>query len=1212
MALPHPHGNASGEIAHNSSYDTGVTPGSTGGKFIGFGEQGTSEIANRPHWALSENIDYIYDVISADRAIPAGDAFTVSGGSGLTHQITDDVWCGDVSYPADAQEGLQLLFNVLDDQYNELLDPSGNEVVVGIVRDATNTTDEYKSGFVTNPTLNFYTIDSSGTPIGAYQIPDTTDVRVMYGSKGSLENLPIDAFTKFKVQSADEAPAGVFWANGSVPMTGDADWNGNRLLNLLEARGSAGADMLLRSQQDLNFQDQYAGPIPFSESGQTAFLGTLNASMLANINSEIQQTRSLSANRTLVKGGVLSYDAVAGTITLPAGMVVSANGESANVGGSVLGPVTASANKFGVIDSTGTFVEKDSPLATDVPVVYYNWNGVDTFTEADDIRWLMNGVAGAIPITVSDNHPYADFDNLNDPIKMINRLHSYSTQTAPVSYEIIVLDSVTVTESITPSVSVKIRGARLQSQNKWPRIIWEGPDADDVFDFASGISIHVENLTIWVMGATNPTGSAVFKNPAEGSTFRNLYIERNGSNNWDYIFVWDASRVCKEVTIDRVRCEDFDISAVDTTAANSTSRDLLISNCYFEGGATIPINVPTERNRIENCDIGNGTTTNIMLGPNSWVVGCTITHTSLSTPSIELYEATDATYFMNDDYSYNILGNLIQGSTQRGIYCAWTGSSSRTAHVNIQNNTFRNCQRAVRIENTASGLGDCSYTIANNQFYEMSSNDDGIYLDTAKNVVISGNAWTNCDGTLIHVIQHTRVAITGNVFESYRWSTGDSHAIQIDDSDSDDEEILIQGNIFTGNGAGADPTPIYINGNNVTVDGNHFGTDVATIVKGVLMETGKRCKVTNNTFRGIREEAIRIAMYDSADPEDGWVLVSGNLFTLSNHGYVPGTVLVMGTPGCRIINNVFVGDRSDFNQQSGAVYANDLLRSFEGLVVSNNTFRDVIGKKSTGSEWRVVWVEGDTYTDHGAKITDNYFDQCGCDDAAAVYSRIIEVEGDGYQICRNVFKDTYGPQSTSGDTQLMYVTGAVFDECYVNDNVILEDATTSAGRITLGDWTAIKSSSVAVQFCRNVFHTLNYDTSITANGTSEIFIDLVGGYIHDNTMTTRVRNTISGTKAFINATSGSGSHFVGNKCNAALYHMTINGDRNIIIGNACTNTISGTNISCTGEEIIAIGNAATGTLQFLGGGTTPGLVMGNIAYGGGTTATGSHGTTGNA
>jgi hypothetical protein len=240
MALPFPHGTAAGQIGNNANISLVDTPGSTGGRFIGFGEEGTSEIANRAHWALSANIDYLYTSTSRDFAVPTGDGYTSAGTS--SRQITGTVFCGDSSYPGAAgfpntstyAEGMLSLFAVLDGQLNELISTDGvSEVRVYQVMDSTDVSDVYKTGFVTNPIVHFCTRNPSTGALVAepYVIPGATEVRVVYGAHYTLETLPADTFTRYHINTADEVPAGVVLQDGTRAMTGNFNLNNQDLTN---------------------------------------------------------------------------------------------------------------------------------------------------------------------------------------------------------------------------------------------------------------------------------------------------------------------------------------------------------------------------------------------------------------------------------------------------------------------------------------------------------------------------------------------------------------------------------------------------------------------------------------------------------------------------------------------------------------------------------------------------------------------------------------------------------------------------------------------------------------------------------------------------------------------------------------------------------------------------------------------------------------------
>jgi hypothetical protein len=197
MPLPFPHGTAPGQIANGAFFDNGDTPGSTGGRFIGFGEYGASAITNRGLWALSCDIDYLYQSHSSPKANPAIAKFTSTGVAQF--DIIDTVFCGDDDPTLPLPEAMLLLFAVLDEQYYTLKDGSGNDVRVSDVTRVGSSM--YGNEFVENPTVTFCTVNpSTGAVVqDPYTIPDGVVVQVAYGSQSSLEDLPIGALLRFGV-----------------------------------------------------------------------------------------------------------------------------------------------------------------------------------------------------------------------------------------------------------------------------------------------------------------------------------------------------------------------------------------------------------------------------------------------------------------------------------------------------------------------------------------------------------------------------------------------------------------------------------------------------------------------------------------------------------------------------------------------------------------------------------------------------------------------------------------------------------------------------------------------------------------------------------------------------------------------------------------------------------------------------------------------------
>ncbi|CAB4130571.1 hypothetical protein UFOVP276_109 [uncultured Caudovirales phage] len=226
MALPFPHGKLQGQIGYQAVIDENdiITPGGTGGRFIGFGQIGTTAIANRASWALSTNIDYLYNTFAA-KSLTYNQSvkFTSAGVSSYT--LSGSVFCGDSTYPGALPtdpEGMRFLFSVVDPLGNSILDVSGNVVGVHSVVNGSNVP-VYKQGFVTNPKVLFCTYDESGAVVTAtYTIPASTVVRLVYAVESTLESMPVDAITKYALLGIDEVISSkIMFKDGTRTMTGN-------------------------------------------------------------------------------------------------------------------------------------------------------------------------------------------------------------------------------------------------------------------------------------------------------------------------------------------------------------------------------------------------------------------------------------------------------------------------------------------------------------------------------------------------------------------------------------------------------------------------------------------------------------------------------------------------------------------------------------------------------------------------------------------------------------------------------------------------------------------------------------------------------------------------------------------------------------------------------------------------------------------------------
>lgn len=474
--LPHPHGSSSGQIGHNANFDTGATPGSTGGKFVGFGEEGTSAVANRAAWALSENVDYLYQKIAKNLAVPAAASFTSSGQT--TFQLSGSVFAGDMSYPGGPSsdpEGMMLLFSVLDSQYNELTDANGNEVRVSQVRDTTNVTDVYQDGFVSNPIVTFCTVNpSTGVVVqNPYSIPTSQSVRLLYAGLGNIENIATDSLIRFKVSSAAEVSAGTVLQDGSRSMTGDLNLNSNKLLNVMELRGAIAANVLLRSQQNMALQgdqaltlkDQYLGAaVNLSQSGQTALGTQFFTSIIGALNSAHTVLGNVAPNRSNNRTGAFTNTPAVPSIEYPA-LSVTINGELRTIasGSITISAPNLDANSALVVTSAGTVAAKTaaSILDTDIPVLSFYFNtGTTTFTVFVDVRLPSVRNLNAAPVIVG-SVPGASFTDLGTAIDVVSRRNALAGTQKHT--QIVVVGEATFNAQVNPTTPIHVLGLGISS-----------------------------------------------------------------------------------------------------------------------------------------------------------------------------------------------------------------------------------------------------------------------------------------------------------------------------------------------------------------------------------------------------------------------------------------------------------------------------------------------------------------------------------------------------------------------------------------------------------------------------------------------------------------------------------------------------------------------------------------------------------------------------
>lgn len=798
MALPHPHGDSSGEIAHNAVKDTGVTPGSTGGKFIGFGEEGISAVGNRAHWALSENIDYVYQVLSSDMAIPAGAAFIAidqGGGGQLKYQILDDVWVGDGTYPGAAgssdPEGMLMLFAVLDDQYNELDDGSGNEVRVKLIRDSSETNDQYKGGspfieyFPTDPYVYFHTVNpSTGAEVDPnYDIPTSTSVRLLYPAKGNMENLPVDAFSRYKVQSATEVEAGAFLQDGSKKMTGHADWDSNRLDNILELRGVSGLDLAIRSISDdlfliggtdIKLRDQNTSPagVAFSQTGVGApYLpsgGSYNNSVLGALNSQISGAEILRSNRPLNRTGAF-ISSTNPDLTYPA-LDLMINGEIIQVPGGIHDLSWIAAGNTYVYYNPGTDTVQSlqtlfpSTLPAGSVLLWKgSWSGA-LWSNEIDCRWpnLRSGTHEAWYVGDGIGADFADLNTFETV--MDGGWQQIGSAEISKVHEIVIVGTATINSTFFLGNNWRLRGASampagvasgFENQIKTgttfstnSNMIWTGTGCE-LRDFA----------VVWNNSLAHQTATYGGVRLGDGSFVKNLYFGDGSFSFASCLLLGDNCRV-EGGTLSYASYRAFGV----LTGSGCHISDLELAPFGFGAGVALAyVKFGGTDNVVEHCPFDTGA------WPASWFVECGYANNTVqncrgdlsgvgSKPFVTMTSesATEAGIsFLNNRLldGYRLISSALNNGTMN-------------FRVRLIGNIIEGFASTLLDLNNLNVSPDSSVYVADNTFDGMVAGYI-LYANHCGWVTFRSNSVVNNGGAGIRFLTGTKGAINSNYLEGY-------------------------------------------------------------------------------------------------------------------------------------------------------------------------------------------------------------------------------------------------------------------------------------------------------------------------------------------------------------------------------------------------------------------------------------------------------------
>lgn len=170
--------------------------------FVAFGEDSTSSNANRGLRALAQNTDALDDLFNRPIAVPVRtvDATAVGAVANVTLPVATFLGvAGTPNTPA----GLNLLYEVVDSNDNEIIDPStGVKVKVNTL---TLGAGDVVGGGGANGSFSGNTVQLNFSP----SIPNASVYRIYYGTRSSLGVMPADSLTNIRIRGAQEVEAAV-------------------------------------------------------------------------------------------------------------------------------------------------------------------------------------------------------------------------------------------------------------------------------------------------------------------------------------------------------------------------------------------------------------------------------------------------------------------------------------------------------------------------------------------------------------------------------------------------------------------------------------------------------------------------------------------------------------------------------------------------------------------------------------------------------------------------------------------------------------------------------------------------------------------------------------------------------------------------------------------------------------------------------------------
>ena len=1058
MPLPYPHGASAGQIAHNSFYDTGVTPGSTGGKFIGWGEEGTSGNANRAHWALSENIDYVYQRIAADKAIPKGQAIASGHGGIDKYQLSGEIFVGDSSYPTLESEGLLLLFAVMDENYNELTDGSDNEVLVYLVRDSTETTNVYKdaSVFVTDPWVYF---EANGSP---YTIPDAQEVRLLYAEKGNMENLPVDAFTRFKLNSAAEAAAGVVLQDGTRAMTGDLNLDNWDIVNVntidgapwedLQLMGNNGS-LYLRSDMKVVFKDQHvAWPgIELSQAGETDIYDTAygeHDSILGSLNAKTHITEGMCSARTLAHGyeNTVSIPGSGGVINWGAtGVVAEGQFFLASAGSlNMASPMQPSGWYYVVTNGFIVYLRSAGSLQTgDVPLWYVNWDGAN-IVESRKLARPYNGRTDALEITVGGRGSDFSSSQLQEALNYAAHVGSLSgSADVPGSTIIKINTGANWGTTLQVRSDVIIRGEGVDRT-----VLRSNCGTNNDAINANGNTVIMEDLTIQQDSDEMVGWVGMIRNFGSMSVFRNLKLKAGTSFNKGFSigFLVDGAGYATNCMFDTIRAEGITTGIIRTNESglnNGRMHNSHIVNvdATFDG-ADYGFWITGRYNVVENCEIvGSGGNLNehaVAIGAGGAVRDTNTDMSGATGVGIHVYCVHDPSNPIDLQVTVD---NCWFYSGKKQV--AWSqNNSSHNALINIRNTHFRACEHGVYINPSAIGA-ESILMVSGCTFRDTTVTS--IWNNKVGRLKVHGCNFHNQFGSCIE-IDAGGLHADSCFFEGF--GTGGTHTAAIDVAGLCHATWVTNCQFGTGAATGG----YYISSASpMTIMGNHInGPGGSNTNRGINLVGG-----SDNSYVGQNIIAsVKQGVWLSGDDFFGFIIGVGHRVEGNRFWGIPQNgigVVVYGSEYNTIIGNEFSGSVGRGVQ----VMHNTVLGDAKGNNIIGNMFFFVEGNGTT--DYMVIRVKEDSGSSRMTSIVGNKFYYCGsvADTGGKSQAQIWSDAGDTF-IANNYIAWVVGHSLDGSRGIMLYGSGAICN------NYIMHDFSTAVAYPYAMTGIEVNSTGVAV------------------------------------------------------------------------------------------------------------------------------------------------------